>query len=115
MFKRGVFNNGPALTAEQMTLCMTTIGQGSGDLWRLNNTRGNRHAGARSALLPWTDVLILSWDAITIRYGLTTTLYKNAFATQYEYSPVSAPTADVLALLVGRPHVRTSGHGVVFI
>ncbi len=58
VLKRAFINNGPALTESELESYMTTIGEGEGDLWRLDNTLGHRHAGARTAVLPWTNLLV---------------------------------------------------------
>ena len=119
--KRATINNGPALTESELNFYMTTIGAGDGDIWRLHNTLGQRHAGARTAVLPWTDLLVLSWDAHEIPGGLAMKLFKNPETSEYEYTPVFTPMfsfepdPELLQILTGRPEVRKSGHGVAFI
>jgi hypothetical protein len=113
--KRGFFNNGPSMTEDELNRYMTTIGEGTGDLWRLDNTLGNRHAGARSAVLPWTDLMVLSYDGANLPGGLMMKLYKNPANNQYEYTPPATPAPELLALLSDRPEVRAAGHGVAFI
>lgn len=112
--KRVFINNGPALTESQLNSYMTTIGEGGGALWRLHDTLGHRHAGARTAVLPFTDMLILSWDADQIPGGLEMKLFKNPDTREYEYTPASAPDLKLLHILTGRPEVQRSGHGVAF-
>jgi hypothetical protein len=75
--KRAFINNGPALSEPQLESYMTTIGEGDGDLWRLDNTLGHRHAGARTSVLPWTDLMVLSWDAVNLPAGVMMKLFKN--------------------------------------
>lgn len=113
--KRTFVNNGPAMTAEELRSYMSIIGEGQGDLWRLHNTLGNRHAGARTAVLPWTDLRILSWDAELFPEGLEMTLFKNQASSEYEYTDVSTPDPQTLTMLTGRTEVQDSGHGVAFI
>jgi hypothetical protein len=113
--KRAFINNGPALSEPQLKSYMTTIGEGDGDLWRLDNTLGHRHAGARTAVLPWTDLLVLSWDAMTLPSGAMMKLFKNPVTREYEYTPVSIADPDLLEVLTGRADVRSTGHGVAFI
>ncbi|MGE2816449.1 hypothetical protein ACQI5H_15120 [Mycobacterium heidelbergense] len=113
--KRATINNGPALTEPQLSSYMTTIGAGDGDIWRLHNTLGQRHAGARTSVLPWTDLLVLSWDADEIAGGLAMKLFKGPATSEYEYTPVFTPEPALLQVLTGRPEVQKSGHGVAFI
>jgi len=113
--KRAIINNGPALTEDQLNDYMTTIGQGSGETWRLHNTLGNRHAGARTALLPWTDLIVLSWDDTDIPDGLAMKLFKNPVTFEYEYTAPARPEPELLKVLTGREDVRRAGHGVAFI
>lgn len=112
--KRACINNGPALTPDQLTTYMTTIGQGSGEVWRLHNTLGNRHAGARTALLPWTNLTIVSWDAAELPDGLVMKLLKNPVTLEYEYTE-PRPDPELLKVLTGRAEVLKAGHGVAFI
>jgi len=113
--KRMIANNGPHMPKDVMERYMTTIGEGDGALWRLDNTLGNRHAGARTSVLPFTDVGILSWDAGAAPDGLYMRLYKDPIARDYRYTSVTTPDPALLALLTKCPGVLTSGHGVGFI
>ena len=113
--KRVFINDGPALTEPELNSYMTTIGEGAGEIWRLHNTLGQRHAGARTAVLPFTDLLVLSWDAEQIPGGLAMKLFKNLETSEYEYIPAFAPHAELLDVLTGRREVQNSGHGVAFI
>jgi hypothetical protein len=113
--KRAIINNGPALNEDQLNDYMTTIGQGSGETWRLHNTLGNRHAGARTALLPWTDLIVLSWDETASPGGLAMKLFKNPVTLEYEYTAPTRPDPELLKILTGRNEVRRAGHGVAFI
>ena len=113
--KRAFINNGPALTLDQLNAYMTTIGQGAGDMWRLHNTLGNRHAGARTAVLPWTDLIIVSWDRNVFPGGLAMKLFKNPMTLEYEYSTPAQPDPKLLKILTDRAEVCKTGHGVAFI
>jgi hypothetical protein len=113
--KRAFVNNGPALTEDQLNVYMTTLGEGSGDIWRLHNTLGQRHAGARTAVLPWTDLTVVSWDRDLISEGLTMKLFKNPETSDYEYTPPAKPDKQLLQVVTGRAEVRRTGHGVAFI
>jgi len=113
--KRIIANNGPHMPKELLEQYMSTIGEGEGDLWRLDNTLGNRHAGARTSVLPFTDVGILSWDASAAPDGLFMKLYKDPIARDYRYTSVTTPDPALLALLTKCPGVQASGHGVGFI
>ena len=112
--KRMIRNNGPHMPKADMQQYMTTIGEGAGDLWRLHNTLGNRHAGARTSVLPFTDLGILSWDRHLAPQGLYMKLYKDPLAQDYRYTPVITPAPALLALLTRQTAVAKSGHGVAF-
>lgn len=112
--KRMIRNNGPHMPKADMEQYMTTIGEGAGDLWRLHNTLGNRHAGARTSVLPFTDLGILSWDRNLAPHGLYMKLYKDPVAQDYRYTPVTTPSASLLGLLTRQRDVARSGHGVAF-
>jgi len=113
--KRFVSNDGPSMTQAQMERYMATIGEGNGDLWRLDNTKGDRHAGARTAVLPFTDLGILSWDSADAPDGLYMKLYMDPIHRDYRYTEVTVPSADQLNLLINQPAVRSAGHGVGFV
>lgn len=87
--KRAFVNNGPALTEQQLDRYMTTLGEGSGDIWRLHNTLGQRHAGARTAVLPWTDLTVVSWDYKVLPEGVSMKLFKSPKTSEYEYMAMS--------------------------
>lgn len=113
--KRIIWNNGPHMPKNLMETYMGSIGEGTGDIWRLDNTLGNRHAGARSSVLPFTDLAVLSWDAVSAPQGLYMKLFKDAKTHEYRCTCVTTPDEATLALLTRHTEVRSSGHGVAFV
>lgn len=107
-------DDGPAMTASEMTQYMATLGSGGSDIWRLNYREGDRHAGLRASLLPWTDVTVISWDATSNPTGSEMEIFLDRERDLYDASPVVQADASSLALMID---VLPSGatHGVMFI
>jgi len=115
-YKRVFANDGPAMSIADLEAYFSTLGSGSGDIWRLRNTLGSRHAGARTALLPYTDLAVVTWDADELPDGALVVLYFDATSDAYCYTDPSAPDPALLkAVLTGRAEIRESGSGVAFV
>jgi hypothetical protein len=113
--RRAVVNDGPAMSVSEMESYLGDLGAGGGAIWRKGNTKGHRHAGARASLLPWTDLLVLSWDAALLPSGAALRLAFNSTTGLYEMGQPFAPTGAELKLLANRAEVHKAGHGVMFI
>lgn len=112
-----MIDNGAHIPEDELYEYIATLGAGAGDLWRLDNMEGNRHAGLRASILPWADLTVATWDDVLLPDGSEIELFYDGDTSTYSASDVVALDPEVLAAL--RKEVSaydgTNKRGVAFI